>query len=257
MNLKKHKKTFGNLAKDYTKYRKPYTSKVFKSFFSLLSKKSAKILDIACGTGKSTEPLIKRGIEVFGVDHDERMIKEAKNQAKRKGLDISYAVAEVEQLPFEKEIFDAVTVGTAFHWFVNKKAIKEIARVIKPSGLVFIYWTLTTKDISEKDSVPASFYKKYKWERVPPKLRDLAHIKTFLEKNGFSDVSTVQIPFKHNDTIEDQVGLMKTASAYELLSPEDKNKFVKELTTIRKEGLGKRKYFTFEEEIQICYGYKK
>jgi len=256
VNLSKHKKTFGSMAKDYTKYRRPYPKKVFQTFFSLMNEKPRNILDIACGTGKSTESLVQKGTEVVGVDHDPEMIKEAKRQAKQKGLPISYVVGSVEHLDFDKETFDAVTVGTAFHWFVNKKAIQKIARVLKPNGLLFIYWTLTTKQVPEENSLPNSIYKKYKWERVPSKLRNLSYIQEFLEKNEFVRVGTLVIPFTHKDTVEDQVGLLKTASAYAILNAEEKKQFVRELRMILTEKLGKRKHFPFEEEIQICYGYK-
>ncbi len=71
---------------------------------------------------------MREGVELFGCDHDPRMIEEAKSQAAAKNLPISYSVAEVEHLPYEDNIFDAVTVGTAFHWFVNEASIKEILR---------------------------------------------------------------------------------------------------------------------------------
>ncbi len=257
VNLSKHKKTFGSIAKDYTKYRRPYPKKVFQMFFLCMAEKPKKILDLACGTGKSTESLIKKGVEVVGIDHDLAMIKEAKSQAKQKGLTITYVVGDVEHLNFPRETFDAITIGTAFHWFVNQKAIRKIVHALKPNGLIFIYWTLTTKEVPEENSLPGSFYTKYEWERVPAKLRDMGHVRKFLEKNKFIKVNSFVIPFTHRDTVADQVGLLKTASAYAVLTTEEKKQFVKESRTILTEKLGERKYFPFEEEIQICYGYKR
>ncbi len=156
MEINKHKKQFGNQAENYTKYRKPYTEELYKLLFSLIPDGNKKILDIACGTGKSTEPLLTRkDLEVFGVDHDPLMIEEAKKQAMSKNLDIKYSVADVEHLPFQDQMFDVITVGTAFHWFVNEKSITEIKRVLKEKGLLFIFWVLTTKDIPEEDEIPS------------------------------------------------------------------------------------------------------
>ena len=256
MDIDKHKKQFGNQAENYTKYRKPYTDKLYKLLFSLGTSESKNILDIACGTGKSTEPLVKDGVEVFGCDHDPLMIAEAEKQAKIKNLPIKYLVAEVEHLPFENENFDIVTVGTAFHWFVNEKSFTEIKRVLKNNGLFFVFWTLTTKDVPEEDSIPGSFYKTFNWDKVPVELRNLDYISNFFKEQGFQAVETARIPFSHNDTVEDQVGLMKTASSYEILSDSEKERFVKELTELLTAKLGDRPYFTYEEEIQVCYGYK-
>jgi SAM-dependent methyltransferase len=257
MKISEHKKKFGSNAKDYTKYRKPYTGKVFDLFFSLVPTKSPRILDVACGTGKSTEPLVQKEAQVFGIDHDPQMIEEAISQAKVKNLPITYSVADVEHLPFEKEHLDAVTVGTAFHWFVNKKSMKEISRVLKPKGLLFVYWTLTTKEIPEEDEIPSSIFRAYGWEKVPPKLRNLEYIKSFFEENGFTEIKTLAIPFVYGTTVEERVGLLKTGSAYELLSPEDKQKFLKEVEDLLIKKLGSRSEFKLEEEIHICYGFKK
>lgn len=256
MEINKHRKQFGNQAKNYTKYRKPYTDELFKLFFSLLPEEGNKVLDIACGTGKSTEPLATEGLEVYGVDHDPLMVQEAKEQASQKNLNINYSVAEVENLPFEDNTFSAITVGTAFHWFVNETALQEIKRVLKDGGLLFIYWTLTTKDIPEEDSIPSEIFKSFNWERVSLKLRDLEYISSFLSENGFKNVSTEKIPFTYTSTVEEQVGLLKTASSYELLSEEDKKEFEREVTEVLTKKLGERPHFVYEEEEQICYGFK-
>lgn len=229
---------------------------VHELLFSKLPKDSRQVLDIACGTGKSTEPLVREGVKVSGVDIDPLMIEEAKKQAALKSLDIRYAVAEAEKLPFEDSYFDAITVGTAFHWFVNERAMDEIKRVLKDDGLLFVFWTLTTKDVPEEDSIPSEVFKSFNWEKVPSKLRDLEYISNFFKEQGIKRVSTARLPFSHNDAVEDQVGLMKTASSYEVLSDEDKERFIDAIRAALTERLGDRPYFTYEEEIQVCYGFK-
>lgn len=256
MEIDQHKNKFGSQAENYTKYRRPYDKDVHELLFSVLPKDSGRILDIACGTGKSTEPLVRDDFEVSGVDIDPLMIEEAENQASLKGLDIRYAVAEAEKLPFEDEYFDAVTVGTAFHWFVNESAMSEIRRVLKDDGLLFVYWTLTTKDVPERDSISSEIFKSFNWERVPTELRDLEHISAFFKEQGLENVSTAHLPFTYNDTVEGQVGLMKTASSYEVLSGENKKRFIDAIRNDLTEKLGSRPYFTYEEEIQACYGFK-
>ena len=256
MKIDQHKNQFGNQAENYTKYRRPYDSDVHELLFSVFPSDSGRILDIACGTGKSTEPLVREGFEVSGVDINPLMIEEAKKQASLKGVDIHYAVAEAENLPFEDEYFDAVTVGTAFHWFVNERAMKEIKRVLKSDGILFVFWTLTTKEMPERDSISSEIFKSFNWEKVPVELRDLEHISAFFKEQGMQNVSTARLPFTHNDTVEEQVGLMKTASSYEVLSNENKERFIDAVRNDLTEKLGNRPYFTYEEEIQVCYGFK-
>ncbi len=257
MKIDEHKKQFGGNAEDYTKYRKAYDSRLFEFLFSLVTSEPKKILDIACGTGKSTESLVQTNNIVFGCDHDELMIMEARKQAEIKKLNIKYEVADVESLPYPDNEFDFVTVGTAFHWFVNKKSMEEIKRVLKPGGTLFVFWTLTVKDVPEEDSIPWDFLSEYKWDKVPKELRDLDYISNFFNENNLDKVSVNRIPIVNGYNVEEYVGLMKTASAFGILSLEDKESFVERLTTIMKEKLGDRKKFVLEEELQICYGFKK
>jgi SAM-dependent methyltransferase len=251
------KKLFGSEAANYTKYREPYPKTLFDLLITQLSKESTSILDIACGTGKSTEPLVNTGLKVTGADHDPLMIEEAKKQANLKNLDIDYSVADAEHLSFPDNAFDAVTVGTAFHFFVNDEAIVEIKRVLKPNGLLFVYWTLTVKDVPEEDEIPGALYQKYNWQRIPSELRDLDVISDFFNKAGLTGVSTERLPIKFNTTVEDRVGLQTTSGTYELLSDEDKKNFLNEAREVLTQKLGDRPYFTLEEEIQVCFGFKK
>jgi ubiquinone/menaquinone biosynthesis C-methylase UbiE len=256
MEIDQHKKQFGNQAENYSKYRRPYPEEVYELLFSLLPSGAKRVVDIACGTGKSTEPLAREGFEVIGIDHDPLMIEEARKQAAAKNLPIAYSVAEVENLPFEDQTFDLAVVGTAFHWFVTDKAVTEIKRVLRDGGLLFIFWTLTTKDVPEEDQMPGEVFQTYGWERVPQELRDLDYISDFLAAHGLKDLQTARLPFVYDTTVEERVGLQKSASSYELLSEENKDRFIQDLTAILKTKLGNRTHFTLEEEIQACYGFK-
>lgn len=252
-----YKKLFGPEAKNYTKYRTPYPEELFDFLISKIPNESKTILDIACGTGKSTEPLIATGLKVFGVDHDELMIEEAKDQAELKSLDIEYKVSETESLPFADNYFDVITIGTAFHFFANDIALAEIKRVLKPKGLLFVYWTLTTKDIPEEDDIPRAIFQKFNWVKIPSELRDLDNISNLFKNNNLQEVSTKSIPIAYNTSIEERVGLLTTSGFYETFSEEDKNAFLNDVREALTQKLGDRPYFSLEEEIQICYGFKE
>ena len=251
------KKLFGPEAKNYTKYRAPYPKELFDLLVEMMPKESTSILDIACGTGKSTEPLVALCPNVSGIDHDPQMIEEAKEQAKLRGLDINYAVGDAKHLSYSDESFDVVTVGTAFHFFVNELAMAEIKRVLKPKGLLFLYWTLTTKETPEEDDIPGNIFQKYNWIKVPAELRDTKNVSDFFRNFGFKKVSIERIPITYNTTVEERVGLQTTSGFYETLSAKDKKDFLKEVREVLTEKLGGRPYFTLEEEIQVCLGFKE
>jgi ubiquinone/menaquinone biosynthesis C-methylase UbiE len=260
MNLSKQKQVFGSYAKDYQKYRRYYNTKLYKLLSSIIKKqfasKELSILDVGCGTGKSTVPLLKIGNrnKIFGVDPDTRMLKEAKVQTKKEHLPISYVEGNVESLPFKKESFDVLTVGTAFHWFATKKTLKEIQRVLKKNGLVFVYWSMERKD--NPPTIGRELYKKFVWKAVPQKLRDIKHIKKLFMNSNLSSVKTTTIPFESKYTVEQYVGGLKTSSMYALMSTSQKKGFSESMfKAFKKEVRGK--YYKIKSEMLVCYGFKK
>lgn len=98
------------------------------------------VLDVGCGVGATPCYLAKRhGCKVVGVDISERMIDRASERAKREGVEdrVEFRVADVQNLPFEDDLFDVV-VGESVTVFPEDKqrAVTEYVRVTKPGGYV-------------------------------------------------------------------------------------------------------------------------
>ena len=127
---------------------------------------------------------------------------------------------------------------------------------MKKESPLFVFWTLTTKDVPEEDSIPGDIFRKFNWEKVPSELRDLDYISDLFKKQDLVSVSTKRFPFTYTSSVEERVGLMKTASSYEILSEADKESFIQEITDALTRNLGNRPHFTYEEEIQVVYGFK-
>jgi SAM-dependent methyltransferase len=94
---------------------------------------AAVVLDLAAGTGKLTRPLLKAGLDVIAVEPVAEM--RAALPAGARALE-----GTAEAIPLEDGDVDAVTVGQAFHWFDGDAALAEIARVLRPGGLLALLW---------------------------------------------------------------------------------------------------------------------
>ena len=125
-----------NAAERYSKGR-PYfhhNSILYIKDHLKLDDKLEEALDIACGTGLSTQALLPIAKKVYGTDTSEEMLKWALEPEK-----ISYAIAPAESQPFESSTFDLITVCSGVHWFDIDKFLVESNRLLKPDGWLVLY----------------------------------------------------------------------------------------------------------------------
>jgi len=72
---------------------------------------------------------------VIGCDIDPKMTADARAEAAEQGAAIRYTMADAEHLPFRDESFDIVTIVTVLAFVARPdRAVREIARVLKPGG---------------------------------------------------------------------------------------------------------------------------
>ena len=103
------------------------------------------ILDIATGTGDLAINLIETSAtEIIGLDISDGMLEVGRKKIKSKSLDgiIKMVIGDSEDLPFEDNTFDAITVAFGVRNFMNlEKGLSEILRVLKPKGIFVILET--------------------------------------------------------------------------------------------------------------------
>ncbi len=101
-----------------------------------------KILDVATGTGAFAISAMKLNPEkITGIDISEEMMKVGREKIKNKKFQdrIELMKGDSENLPFEENSFDAITVGFGVRNFENlEKGLNEMHRVLKPNGKVVV-----------------------------------------------------------------------------------------------------------------------
>jgi len=103
------------------------------------------VLDIATGTGDLAINLTKTNAsKIIGLDISEGMLAVGRKKIEKLQLSdrIEMVLGDSENIPFENQTFDAVTVAFGVRNFENlEKGLSEIYRVLKPDGIFVVLET--------------------------------------------------------------------------------------------------------------------
>ncbi len=93
------------------------------------------VLDLAAGTGTSSEPFDAAGAHVVPADFSLGMVR----VGKRRRPDLGFSAADATRLPFRDDAFDAVTISFGLRNVVDVgAALRELRRVTKPGGRLVV-----------------------------------------------------------------------------------------------------------------------
>jgi SAM-dependent methyltransferase len=157
-------RSFGQAALAYDRGRPDWPPKLLDA---LPLGSDATVLDLGAGTGKLTRLLSARYARAIAVEPDSRM------RELISGADALAGTAE--EIPLPHASVDGVFAAEAFHWFDGRVAVAEIARVLRPGGVLALLWNRfdSADRVLPKDVLPASItptkhglVKTGEWERA-------------------------------------------------------------------------------------------
>jgi SAM-dependent methyltransferase len=145
--------SFGAAATDYARHRPDYPVDAIRWALEPITGSRAKprspgaspapidVLDLGAGTGKLTAQLAELSadggkLQVTAVEPDPQMLAELKRQLPA----VRALAGKAEEIPLPDHSIDLVIAGQAIHWFNLDLAIPEIARILRPGGVLAGLW---------------------------------------------------------------------------------------------------------------------
>lgn len=155
--------------------------------------RSPEVVHLQSGHGLDDVALVKAGARsVVGVDYSEVAVGAAQRRADALGVACRYVVATVPGVPLENSSADLVYTGKgALIWMPDLEAwAREVARLLRPSGYLFIY--------EGHPAVPL-----WTWDADHPRIRT---------DRGYFDRSHINDTFPGNGAVEWQWNLGQIVS---------------------------------------------
>jgi ubiquinone/menaquinone biosynthesis C-methylase UbiE len=161
----------------------------------------ARVLEVACGTGISTEHLWRQlpsGTRIIATDLSPAMLEYAIDR--RGGLPgVSFQQAPADALPFDDAHFDALVCQFGIMFFEDKpSALAEFARVLRPGGLLaFSVWESHDKNpvVGLSHRTIASFFASDPPDflKLPFSYHDTKTTSALVSDAGFETVETWRV----------------------------------------------------------------
>lgn len=157
-NKKQVPKEFNNVSKSYDKatgLSQGYQSDLNRSVAMLDLKGDETVLDLCCGTGKSTSGVLKylKTGKVIGVDNSEGMLEEANRKFQKEIAQgkAEFHLKDAMELDFEENTFDAIFVAYGLRNMPDyDQFLKGLHKILKPGGKLVIHdYSLKNKHLAK------------------------------------------------------------------------------------------------------------
>jgi len=133
-------RSFGSAASTYESGRPGYPVEAVSWMLEPARQddRALSVADVGAGTGKLTREIVGLGAEVVAIDPDAAMLENLRGNVPG----VPVFVGSAEDLPLEDGSVDAVVMGQAWHWVDPDAASVEIARVLRPGGILGLVWNI-------------------------------------------------------------------------------------------------------------------
>ena len=214
----------------YDKFRPTYGTNIFEDILSYSKiTQSSKILEIGCGTGNATLPVIQTGAEVTAVEIGGNLSKyTAQKFSKYSNFHVIHSAFEDFQTHTK---YDLIFSATAFHWIQPDRSYSRCKELLVAGGVLAVFWN--TPRISRTN---LDLYKEIQdlYQRFMPNSQEEKEmllesewytkrcndLNNFLKENGYIDCIFKIYQDSRVFLADEYIGLLQTYSNHMALPPD-------------------------------------
>jgi SAM-dependent methyltransferase len=212
------RETFDSVAAAYDAARPDYPSALYDDVVALAGLAPGdRLLEVGCGPGKATRPLLERGYRVVCVELGEHLAAEARRNLA--GLPAEVHVAPFEDWPGEPGGFDLVFAATAWHWIDPDRRYAAAHAQLRPGGHLAV-WAASHAFPADADPLFRELqpiYEELGEARVDawPLPHDVPDDAAEIEASGlFEDVRVRRHLWERRYTADEYIALLDTFSGH-------------------------------------------
>lgn len=208
---------FNSVAENYDRYRPGYSEALFHEIAAYADLTSgANVLEIGCGTGKATLPLLELGCSVTALEPGDELASVARRNCAA-FRELRLLQVRFEEYDGEGGPFDLICSATAFHWIPAEIGYPKLSALLKQGGCAALFWNIripASGDPELFDRIQA-VYRKYRPESRPPEKVGLSRYSSCLKslaRHGFRRIQVRVFRDFFTASAEEYLGLLNTYS---------------------------------------------
>jgi SAM-dependent methyltransferase len=136
---RRRRRSFDDVAALYGRVRPGYPDPVFDDLWELSDLGDApRVLEIGCGTGQATLPLLRRGASVLAVEIGTSLAELARAATREYGPRVEILTADFDNWTPPMGAFDLAVAATAFHWLDPDTRCRRIALSLRDEACLAV-----------------------------------------------------------------------------------------------------------------------
>ncbi len=233
--LDRLRRTFESVADTYDAARPDYPEQLFRDLVELAElKPGAHLLEIGCGTGKATRPLLELGYRITCVELGGRLAAHA--QRKLAGFPVTIHVAPFETWSGPPAVFDMVFAATAWHWVPARVRYAKVHELLRTGGSL-AFWSAVHAFPLGFDPFFDELREAYAaigspWEGAwpPPTPDEIPDELAAIQASGlFQPIGSRRYLWERFYTADEYVALLGTFSGHIEMNPGDRERLFQEV----------------------------